>query len=137
MEMFTSHFKDKCARHPGTRPSLWTVYLKVYGLKLVSAGCLKVAADFCELVGPLVIGGLTAYVSTLSYPVDIEPVSGRGTYLPGGNFTRKKLLSFKQLCLPEQGYHLKYHVINTVVSFLLMFAYYKTAKQILSFKAAL
>ncbi|XP_033647740.1 ATP-binding cassette sub-family C member 9-like [Asterias rubens] len=65
---------DKCARHPGTRPSLWTVYLKVYGLKLVSAGCLKVAADFCELVGPLVIGGLTAYVSTLSYPVDIEPV---------------------------------------------------------------
>ena len=71
---FIFYFQDKCAKHPGTKPSLWSVYFKVYGFKLFVAGLLKIMSDLCELVGPLVIGGLTSYVSTLSYPKETEPV---------------------------------------------------------------
>ncbi|XP_022081543.1 ATP-binding cassette sub-family C member 9-like [Acanthaster planci] len=58
---------DKCAKNPGSIPSLWKLYFQVYGFKLFGAGVLKLAADFCGFVGPLVIAGLTKYVSTLAY----------------------------------------------------------------------
>ena len=56
--------KDKS----GKPPSLWKVYLEVYGWRMLWAGVFKLLADLLNFVGPLCVGGITLYVTCIIYP---------------------------------------------------------------------
>ncbi len=52
----------------GKPPSLWKVYIVVYGWKMLWAGIFKLVADLLNFVGPLSVGGITLYVTGIIYP---------------------------------------------------------------------
>ncbi|XP_071803247.1 ATP-binding cassette sub-family C member 9-like [Asterias amurensis] len=60
------------AKRKGTRPSMWRIYLMVYGFVMLKSAVLKIIHDMLNVIGPLCIGALTAYVVTLAYPDESE-----------------------------------------------------------------
>ena len=59
---------QKRAERLGKKASLYRVYVKVYGRRLVGAAVLKLIGEFFFFINPLAVGALTAYVTTLQYP---------------------------------------------------------------------
>ncbi|XP_022081211.1 ATP-binding cassette sub-family C member 9-like [Acanthaster planci] len=67
-EMMKAHSKGKEA-------SLFKVYIKVYGRRLVGAAVLKLIGEMFFFINPLAVGALTAYVTNLRYPPPVAPTS--------------------------------------------------------------
>ena len=61
--------KDKS----GKPPSLWKVYIEVYGWRMLWAGLFKLVADLLNFVGPLCVGGITLYVTGIKYNDPDDP----------------------------------------------------------------
>ena len=51
------------------------IYADAYGSSILVSVILKLVADVLNIVGPLVVGAVTAYVVTISYPQDTEQVA--------------------------------------------------------------
>ncbi|XP_071504808.1 ATP-binding cassette sub-family C member 9-like [Diadema antillarum] len=58
----------------GKKPSMFRVYLSVYGRINIWAGLVKLVGDAMGYIGPLCVGAITLYVTELQYPSgDVEP----------------------------------------------------------------
>lgn len=43
--------------------NLWRVYIRTYGLRMMTAGMFKLTADMLQFVGPLCISGIVNFVT--------------------------------------------------------------------------
>eukprot|EP00057_Strongylocentrotus_purpuratus_P027514 XP_011681988.1 PREDICTED: ATP-binding cassette sub-family C member 9-like [Strongylocentrotus purpuratus] len=62
----------------GKKPSMWKVYLKVYGRRNFWAALLKLIGDCMGYIGPLAVGGITLYVQNIK--LDIPKETGFVTF---------------------------------------------------------
>ena len=92
----------------------------VYGFVMLKSAVLKIIYDMLNLIGPLCIGALTAYVVSLAYPDESEQVSISGKFRHseelhwwsgwrGGVFPRLPALG------PQFEFH-RGHYVNLVFS---------------------
>ncbi|XP_038067008.1 ATP-binding cassette sub-family C member 9-like [Patiria miniata] len=69
-ERFRKAYREEMvkAESKGKKASLYKVYVKVYGRRLVGAAVLKLIGEMFFFINPLAVGALTAYVTKLQYP---------------------------------------------------------------------
>ncbi|XP_038076865.1 ATP-binding cassette sub-family C member 9-like [Patiria miniata] len=60
------------AKRKDTKPSMFRIYIDAYGPVLLEAALYKMISDVLNIIGPLCIGAITGYVTTLSTPTDTE-----------------------------------------------------------------
>lgn len=53
----------------GKKPSMWKVYLKVYGRRNFWAALMKLVGDCMGYIGPLAVGGITLYVQNIKLDI--------------------------------------------------------------------
>ena len=80
-------FCQKRAENLGLQPSLWRVYRKVHGVKMLISLSLKITADLLSYVGPLALDPIIQYVTRIE---DSDEVCR--TYLLHNNFGTFKIM---------------------------------------------
>ncbi|XP_038068619.1 ATP-binding cassette sub-family C member 9-like [Patiria miniata] len=71
-DRFRNVFREEAekARKVGKQASLFKIYWKVYGGRMLLAGVLKLLGESLNFVGPLVLGLVTVYVQTIETPAN-------------------------------------------------------------------